>query len=63
MKIKVVAKAIVAGVVTFCGSLATALASTPSDGVTAQEWLSIIPLTVVAMGAVYVVPNAQPGDK
>jgi hypothetical protein len=59
MKIATFAKAIVAGVVTFCGSLASAL----SGGVTGEEWLSIIPLTVVAVAAVYVVPNAQPGDK
>lgn len=48
------AKAIVAGTVTFCGTLGTAL----DNGVSGQEWCIIIPATVVAVAAVFGIKNA-----
>jgi hypothetical protein len=57
------AKAIVAGTVTFCGTLGAAL----TDGhVSGTEWCVIIPATVTAVGAVFGVSNtpsqAAPGE-
>ncbi|WGX98715.1 hypothetical protein [Nocardioides sp. L-11A] len=52
--LKPYAKAVVAGTVAFCGALGTALADGNVSGV---EWCGIIPATVVAIGAVFGVPN------
>ena len=54
MNLKPYAKAVVAGTVTLCGGLGTAL----TDGhVSAVEWCTIIPATVVAVGAVFGIRN------
>lgn len=53
-KIAPYAKAVVAGTVAFCGTLGTALADGTVSGV---EWCAIIPATVIAVGAVFGVPN------
>lgn len=55
--VRKVAKSIVAGGVAFCGTLGTALA----DGqVVGQEWTGIIAATLVALGAVWGIRNANP---
>ncbi|UUW87389.1 hypothetical protein [Pimelobacter simplex] len=54
MNLKPYAKAVVAGVVTLGAGLGTAL----TDGhVSAVEWCTIIPATVVAVGAVFGIRN------
>ena len=50
------AKAIVAGTVSFCGTLGTALTDGHVSGV---EWCTIIPATVVSVGAVFGIKNAD----
>lgn len=55
-KIAPYAKAVTAGVVAFCGGLGVAL----TDGhVTAGEWCTIVPATVVAVAAVFGVKNTE----
>lgn len=56
MKVAEYAKAVTAGVVACGGGVGTALA----DGhVTGQEWIGIAVATVVAVAAVFRVPNAD----
>lgn len=51
--VKMVAKAVTAGVVAFAGSLTAAA----DGGVTAQEWLTSVVAAVTAGLAVWAVPN------
>jgi hypothetical protein len=58
-KVKPIAKAVVSGVVAFCGGLGVAL----TDGsVTGVEWCVIVPATVIAVGGVFGITNAPPED-
>ena len=55
--IPTVAKAIAAGATAFGGAFATAI----NDGsVTSGEWVTIVVATIVAVAAVWGVPNKQP---
>lgn len=49
------AKAIVGAIITGLGSLQIAL----DGGVTTQEWVGVALATLVALGAVWAVPNAE----
>lgn len=51
-----IAKAVVAAVVSAGGALGTALAD---DRVTSSEWAAVLVAGVVALGAVYGVPNKR----
>jgi hypothetical protein len=57
--IPTVAKAIVAGATAFSGAFATAYADQKVD---TGEWLIIAIATVIAMSAVWAVPNAKPTE-
>ena len=51
--IPTVAKAIAAGATAFGAAFAAAL----PDGITAQEWVTIVVATIVAVAAVWAIPN------
>lgn len=51
------AKALIGAVVAGLGALSVAL----EDGsISSQEWISIVAAFLVALGAIFAVPNAQP---
>lgn len=59
MAYKTAAKAFFAGVVTFLGTLVTALASDQSfTQINTKTWLTVALATVIAIGGVYGVTNA-----
>ena len=53
------AKALTAAVVAGLTALGVALAD---NGVTSQEWITVAVAFLLALGAVYAVPNANPND-
>lgn len=53
-----IAKALVAALIAGLGALSTAL----PDGITAQEWVTIVIATLLGLGVTYAVPNAARRD-
>ena len=59
MNILEIAKAITAAIVAGLTALGVALAD---NGVTTQEWVTVVIAFLLALGAVYAIPNANPND-
>lgn len=59
MNVRLYAKAVVAGVVTFSGTLGTALTDGTVSGV---EWCAIVPATIIAVAGVFGVSNTPAED-
>jgi hypothetical protein len=65
VKINEYAKAVGGGVVAFLGAFdaASASGSVGGEGVTANEWVRVVVITIAAAAAVFLIPNADPAPK